>query len=151
MKTLSQRLTELRETSIRAFSDGDERAEAVDFFDGWCKEFDTTSFGQLDWFLLGTIKGWQWLESEVSDDHTVAISEEARAELSRACALFSPFNSSHEGYAVILEELDELWDEIKNNKRPGTLDRQRKEAVQVAAMALRFIVMLDGKKEERDV
>ena len=52
-------------------------------------------------------------------------------------------HSSHEGYAVLLEELDELWDEIKNNKKPHTWYHQRKEAIQVAAMAIRFIV--DGE------
>lgn len=49
-------------------------------------------------------------------------------------------HSAHEGYAVILEELDELWQEIKNN--PCDEERVRAEAVQVAAMALRFIVDL---------
>jgi hypothetical protein len=49
------------------------------------------------------------------------------------------FNSTHEGYAVILEELDELWDEIKAN---GPQGRLQDEAVQVAAMALRFLIDL---------
>lgn len=62
---------------------------------------------------------------------------------------FPPFNSSHEGFAVLKEEVDELWDEVKKNpaKHPrgeeiGTRARQvnmRKEAIQIAAMALRFI------------
>lgn len=46
-------------------------------------------------------------------------------------------NTPHEGYAVILEELDELWVEIKK-KKPDTQE-MRKEAIQVAAMAVRFI------------
>ena len=29
----------------------------------------------------------------------------------------TPMASAHEGYAVILEELDETWDEIKRRKR----------------------------------
>ena len=49
---------------------------------------------------------------------------------------FPPFNSSHEGYAVIYEELDELWDAVKSNDIGHAID----EAVQVGAMALRFIV-----------
>lgn len=47
-----------------------------------------------------------------------------------------PFNSTHEGYAVLLEEVDELWDEVKSN---GSNERLKAEAVQVAAMAIRFI------------
>ena len=59
------------------------------------------------------------------------IAEEAR----RAREKFAPFNSSHEGYAVIAEELDELWDDVKANDIPHSI----KEAVQVGAMALRYI------------
>ena len=51
-----------------------------------------------------------------------------------------PMNSPHEGYAVILEELDELWDEVKAQKPDR--ERMRKEALQVAAMGLRFVVDL---------
>ena len=55
-----------------------------------------------------------------------------------ASDMFPPFNSPHEGYAVILEELDELWEEIKSKK--GTPESMRAEAIQVAAMAIRFII-----------
>lgn len=48
---------------------------------------------------------------------------------------FAPFNSSHEAYAVLQEEVDELWDDIKKNR----LTNARKEAVQVTAMGLRFL------------
>jgi hypothetical protein len=58
------------------------------------------------------------------------------AELDRATSKFGPFNSAHEGYAVILEELDEAWDEIKRNDQEAAT----REMIQVAAMALRFLV-----------
>jgi len=58
-------------------------------------------------------------------------------EYNRATKKFGSFTSTHEGYAVILEELDELWDEIKNNSNKEKL---RGEAVQLAAMTFRFIV-----------
>jgi len=48
--------------------------------------------------------------------------------------------SIHEGFAILQEEVDELWDEIKL-KRPDK-DKLRKEALQVGAMALRFLVDL---------
>ena len=46
------------------------------------------------------------------------------------------FNSAHEGFAILKEEVDELWDEIKNDSPRIML---RDEVKQVAAMALRFL------------
>lgn len=57
-----------------------------------------------------------------------------KIELNEAKKKFGSFHNAHEGYAVLLEEVDELWDDIKANKDPS------KEALQVAAMALRFLV-----------
>lgn len=59
-----------------------------------------------------------------------------RAELIRATEKFGSFKSAHEGYAVLLEEVDELWDEVKANNK----SLAREECVQVAAMAVRFLV-----------
>ncbi len=65
-----------------------------------------------------------------------ALKEIAR-EYVRATEKFGGFATTHEGYAVILEELDELWDEIKAN---STKKAMRKEAMQLSAMAFRFMV-----------
>ena len=61
-------------------------------------------------------------------------------EAYRAADLYPDFNSPHEGYAVIKEEVDELWEEIKKKDRDP--EQLRKEAIQVGAMALRFLVDL---------
>jgi hypothetical protein len=47
------------------------------------------------------------------------------------------FNSRHEGMAVLWEEMDELWQEIIHN---GSNERVLQEAIQVGAMALKFII-----------
>lgn len=65
---------------------------------------------------------------------------EIRTEFLRASNLHGQFNSQHEGYGVLKEEVDELWDAIKANDHKGA----RLEAVQVAAMALRFLIDLEG-------
>lgn len=80
------------------------------------------------------------------------IYQEVFEELNKARATHAPMNGHHEGYAVILEELDELWEVCKRNTHPRdampvrveelrALKRlnMRKEALQVAAMAIRFI------------
>lgn len=67
-------------------------------------------------------------------------------EVVSATRKFGSFNSSHEGYAVILEELDELWEVVKSkagiDAYPGREKDLRTEAKQVAAMACRFMLDL---------
>ena len=67
----------------------------------------------------------------------MAASDEAARELARARTLHGRVHGPHEGYAVILEELDELWDEVR--KRRPDMAAMRREAIQVAVMALRFV------------
>ncbi len=82
--------------------------------------------------------------------------QDVLGEYERANAKFPSLNSAHEGFAVLAEEVDELWDEVKTNpnKHPAAIpgdteynfrkhkERLRGEAIQVAAMALRFITDL---------
>ena len=66
-------------------------------------------------------------------------------ELRTARIKYKPFNSTHEGYAVIAEELDELWDLVRKNKGYQMSDlRMEKECIQIAAMALAFIIDLEN-------
>lgn len=72
-----------------------------------------------------------------------AVLQGVKQELLRAKTLFPEhFVNQHEAYAVILEEVDELWDEIKKNQKNYDLDAQRKEARQAAAMVVRLLVEL---------
>jgi hypothetical protein len=57
------------------------------------------------------------------------------AEASRAERKHGRWADAHHGYGVLLEEVDELWDAIKADD----LAHARLEAVQVGAMALRFL------------
>lgn len=50
------------------------------------------------------------------------------------------FASAHEGYAVILEELDELKGEVWKKREERDKAKMQEEAVQVAAMAVRFVL-----------
>jgi hypothetical protein len=75
---------------------------------------------------------------------------EVGVELAKARQTHAPMNGHHEGYAVMLEEMDELWEVCKRNTHKQSIvnveqariDKRaamRKEALQVAAMAVRFI------------
>ena len=66
-------------------------------------------------------------------------------ELQAAIETHSLFTSPHHGYAIILEELDELWDEVKKKKSIRDVKNMRTEAVQVAAMAMKFIMSMDAE------
>ncbi len=58
-------------------------------------------------------------------------------ELERAKKKFPRSQTdAHQGYAVLLEEVDEAWAAIKANNIPHA----KQEMIQVAAMAIRFIL-----------
>lgn len=59
---------------------------------------------------------------------------------------FAPFKSKYEGYAVILQELDDLWLAIKGNVEPYLV---KEGATKVAAMGLRFLIDYDGDKDDK--
>jgi glutamyl-tRNA reductase len=75
------------------------------------------------------------------------IAEEIDDELHRAVTNHKPLNSAHEGWAVILEEVEELWEEIKKRRSMRDLSNMRSEAIQIAAMAIRFVKDVCEKKE----
>lgn len=77
-------------------------------------------------------------------DQVLAAFAEVAAELEQARTNHVPLNSAHEGYAVILEEVEELKSEVfwgrKTRSDEKWVQEMKKEAVQVAAMALRFLL-----------
>lgn len=68
-----------------------------------------------------------------------AISAEALAAESR----YGPFASTHEGYGVLAEEVAELFEAIRAN----SLRDSQREAIQVAAVALRISMHCAGGYE----
>ncbi len=52
--------------------------------------------------------------------------------------VWPPFNSAHEGFGILFEEFIELRAHVFQKQRDRVLTNMRKEAIQVAAMALRF-------------
>ncbi|MDA8178332.1 MAG: hypothetical protein M0T69_02160 [Deltaproteobacteria bacterium] len=70
-------------------------------------------------------------------------------EFAQATSMNGAFHSAHEGLAVILEELDELKEEVWKKARNRDPDAMIKEAKQVGAMAMRFLVDVALPLKER--
>ncbi len=79
-----------------------------------------------------------------------SLQEEIEGELYSAQSSWPPFSSAHEGFAVLKEEVDELWDHVKTNQRKRDLAAMRKEAIQVAAMACRFALEVCDEERGRN-
>jgi hypothetical protein len=58
-------------------------------------------------------------------------------EILRAEAKHRPMASAHEGISVIREEFEELWEHVRADT--GKSSAARAEAIQIAAMAVRYI------------
>lgn len=84
--------------------------------------------------------------NEINERITLQL-ERIGAEVKRAMSLHPSNNSRHHAYAVILEELDEFWDDVKLNpskmdditKRIWLHDMQ-KELLHVAATCIRATI-----------
>lgn len=79
----------------------------------------------------------------------LAFALHVRCEIERARGKHKPINSAHEGYAVILEELDEFWEEVKKKRELRDTLAMYGELVQIAAMAQRTAEDVLDKPNEK--
>ncbi len=59
------------------------------------------------------------------------------------------YNSAHEAFAILHEEFDELKAHVWMNQKKRDLKGMRKEALQVAAVALRFVIEVCNEEKGR--
>jgi hypothetical protein len=64
--------------------------------------------------------------------------EYVRAELILARTKYRTMASAHEGWAILREEVDELWDEVRKKPEQRHIGAMYHELVQIAAMAQRM-------------
>ena len=89
----------------------------------------------------------EYIIDKLSDREQVMLAKILR-EYDSAKDKYGPFTSPHEGYAVILEELDETWDVIKrrtqreNGTGQNSPELMESEIQSVGAMVLSFMVDL---------
>ncbi len=67
-------------------------------------------------------------------------------EYESATSLFPKFHSAHEGLAVLWEEFRELKIEVFMHQSRRDPEKMRDEAIQVGAMAMRFLTDVDGSR-----
>lgn len=84
--------------------------------------------------------------SEQSDSHFL---RDVAAELIKARESHAPINSAHEAYGVILEEVDEFWEEVRLKRAERSGARMYAELVQIAAMAARTASDVIGDPRSR--
>lgn len=63
-------------------------------------------------------------------------------ELAQTQQYHKKLNSLHEAYAVIAEEVDELWDIVRQKREVRDPAQTRRELLQIAAMAWRTAIDL---------
>lgn len=69
----------------------------------------------------------------------MSVLDDVKREIENAESKFPEYNSSHEGYSVVAEELDELWQLVK--EKDQNYERQYEEAKHVACTAIRYMKM----------
>ena len=84
--------------------------------------------------------------SEFPDDLSKALVK-VGYELKNAMDKFPPMHSAHEGFSILKEEVDELWDEVKTQQSKHDFRKMEAEAIQVAAMAVRFMIDVCGRSK----
>ena len=89
-------------------------------------------------------------KQRIKNTELTIIANQMLREVVWACIHHKTFNSLHEGKAVIEEEFDELWAEIKKYPKESKA-KLRKEAIQLGAMAMRFIYDLLADHHEREI
>ena len=83
-------------------------------------------------------------------DNVQSVTQEVAVEVERAMQIHRGMNSLHEAKAVIEEELDEFWEQVKINPKKLEpedqklrIGRLRNELIQTAAMCVRAILDLE--------
>lgn len=101
---------------------------------------DILASAAADWLVVMALRFLSELYSVPID----IVARGIREERKRARGRFPVFNSAHEGYAVLLEDFDELWEEIKADHNGDRAKMIAEDATRVGATGLRLLVDIWG-------
>jgi hypothetical protein len=82
------------------------------------------------------------VDNETFDTRLIMFMETTEEELAAAVENHGQFNSAHEGYGVLMEEVRELEAEIFKKRAERCGLRMYEECVQVAAMAAKLAIQI---------
>jgi len=86
-------------------------------------------------------------QEETFDEAIEPVLDAVLTELEKACRKHGAIRNQHELYAVLLEELQEFWEEVRKAQVSAELSPEAiKELVQIAAMGLRGLLDLGAFK-----
>jgi hypothetical protein len=86
--------------------------------------------------------GWSTTEEAIQDALITNACAMAGLEVRHAMKKHKAMNSLHEAYAVIMEEIEEFWEQVMRKTSERDMDNVRMELRQIAAMAIRATVEL---------
>ncbi|MDD5407083.1 MAG: hypothetical protein PHE73_09120 [Sulfurovaceae bacterium] len=75
------------------------------------------------------------------------IEKDIKEEVKKAENKFPEYNSYHEGFAILYEEVDELWDNVKG--KGISIQEHYDEAKQIACTAIRYMKMCKRMYEKK--
>lgn len=78
------------------------------------------------------------VEDNLCEGFVAGFLSQVQDEYVRARGIFPKMNAAHEGYGVIQEEFDELWELIKKKRTRKNEVKMRCECIQIAAMVMAF-------------
>lgn len=60
-----------------------------------------------------------------------------------------PLQNRYEGWALLQQAMEQLWDEVKKDKNIHSTEQMRKEAILISATAMRFIIDLCMEEKQK--
>lgn len=87
--------------------------------------------------LIDAAQDWKDAYMKVAVETPFAKAVREEIERARGELKYPPMASLHEGYSVILEEVEEFWDEVKKKPAARSKEQMWKELVQISAMCQR--------------